>query len=119
MTTYRNMNNIPGPGDPETWGPCTNHPLDPRTPDAQFDEDVIEEKRLEMANARLKDSTDWLREAFSEADEQKLLQMWVAAFSADDPKLVGHLATQLMADYVLPSEEEAAEALVEEAYDEG
>jgi len=22
-----------GPGDPETWGPCTGHPNDPRTPD--------------------------------------------------------------------------------------
>ena len=23
----------PGPGDPETWGPPTGHPQDPRTPD--------------------------------------------------------------------------------------
>ena len=23
----------PGPGDPETWGPCTGHPHDPRTND--------------------------------------------------------------------------------------
>ena len=25
---------LPGPGDEITWGPCTNHPNDPRTPDA-------------------------------------------------------------------------------------
>jgi hypothetical protein len=24
-----------GPGDPETWGPCNGHPLDPRTPEAE------------------------------------------------------------------------------------
>ena len=24
---------LPGPGDPETWGPPTGHPNDPRTPD--------------------------------------------------------------------------------------
>jgi hypothetical protein len=30
MKTWRNM---PGPGDEATWGPCTGHPLDPRTPE--------------------------------------------------------------------------------------
>lgn len=29
-----NPRNMPGPGDEESWGPCTNHPNDPRTPDA-------------------------------------------------------------------------------------
>ena len=29
----KNFNHMPGPGDPETWGPCYGHPLDPRTPD--------------------------------------------------------------------------------------
>lgn len=28
------MTTMPGPGDPETWGPPTRHPHDPRTPDA-------------------------------------------------------------------------------------
>jgi hypothetical protein len=28
-----NERNMPGPGDPETWGPCVGHPNDPRTPD--------------------------------------------------------------------------------------
>lgn len=26
---------MPGPGDPETWGPPTGHPHDPRTPDPE------------------------------------------------------------------------------------
>lgn len=31
MTDYAR---IPGPGDPETWGPYTGHPLDPRADDS-------------------------------------------------------------------------------------
>jgi hypothetical protein len=27
------MSTMPGPGDPQTWGPPTGHPNDPRTPD--------------------------------------------------------------------------------------
>jgi hypothetical protein len=29
MTRYTRF----GPGDPQTWGPCTGHPGDPRTDD--------------------------------------------------------------------------------------
>lgn len=30
-----------GPGDPETWGPYTGHPLDPRNPGPPDDEDRL------------------------------------------------------------------------------
>lgn len=30
-----NQNEMPGPGDPETWGPVTNQPNDPRN-DAEY-----------------------------------------------------------------------------------
>ena len=35
----------PGMGDEATWGPCTGHPLDPRTPD---DDELTEEEAFEM-----------------------------------------------------------------------
>ena len=39
-----------GPGDPETWGPCTNHPGDPRLPDPYepTDDDVLEFYRTSL-----------------------------------------------------------------------
>lgn len=42
------MRNLPGPGDPETWGPVTSHPNDPR-----FDpfEDEDEDSLVEVAVA--------------------------------------------------------------------
>lgn len=36
-----NTNRMPGPGDEATWGPCTGHPLDPRTPDPADLSDLI------------------------------------------------------------------------------
>ena len=35
---YNNESQMPGPGDEITWGPCTGHPLDPRTPPDPEDE---------------------------------------------------------------------------------
>ena len=39
--------NMPGPGDPETWGPCTGHPMDPRTPESLPDDECDVEELLE------------------------------------------------------------------------
>lgn len=33
--------NLPGPGDSDTWGACTGHPNDPRTPELGADADAI------------------------------------------------------------------------------
>lgn len=36
-----NPNDMPGLGDPETWGPVTNHPNDPRNdsePEDEYDD---------------------------------------------------------------------------------
>lgn len=35
----------PGPGDPETWGPYTGHPNDPRAQEHDDNEDREDEKR--------------------------------------------------------------------------
>lgn len=34
---------MPGFGDEATWGPCTGHPLDPRTPELTEDEEAAED----------------------------------------------------------------------------
>lgn len=43
--------NCPGPGDPETWGPCTGHPMDPRTPEPIPDDECSAEELCERYDA--------------------------------------------------------------------
>jgi len=33
----------PGPGDEQTWGPCTGHPLDPRTEEWDLEDEDEDE----------------------------------------------------------------------------
>ena len=44
--------NMPGPGDPETWGPCTGHPMDPRTPESLPDNECDVEELCEHYSER-------------------------------------------------------------------
>ena len=44
----------PGMGDEATWGPCTGHPMDPRTPD-EGDEITNEQAFEELLEQRLED----------------------------------------------------------------
>jgi len=37
------FNHMPGPGDEATWGRCTNHPNDPRTPELIPDPNELED----------------------------------------------------------------------------
>ena len=37
-----NMRTAPGYGDSSTWAPCNGHPMDPRTPDDDFETDARE-----------------------------------------------------------------------------
>jgi len=58
----------PGYGDQTTWAPCTGHPMDPRTPDDDFEQDVrasIEEARasLLMIEEMLDDPRGYSRQA--------------------------------------------------------
>ena len=66
-----NAHNMPGPGDEVTWGPCTNHPMDPRTPP-----DFVESGRaLSDFVDRLQDLNGYLVESFSEAPDGKLQEL--------------------------------------------
>jgi uncharacterized protein YfeS len=102
--------NLPGPGDEATWGPCTGHPGDPRTPD---DSEAIAEKQLEMVDDRIRESVDWVIEAFQEDEEawEKLRQ----ALLKRDSHAIGEAVTEIITGYVEPSMEEALEALKKEA----
>ena len=40
--------NMPGPGDPETWPRCTGHPMDPRTPEQDYDAMTPDEQIEEL-----------------------------------------------------------------------
>ena len=37
----------PGMGDEATWGPCTGHPMDPRTPEVEMTDDEMFQEVLE------------------------------------------------------------------------
>jgi len=82
--------NMPGPGDVETWGPCTGHPGDPRTEDptetAEF-----EEKQREMWEERMTDP-GWISEAVSEAAYYTLLRLGDACLKCEDPPTTEQLA---------------------------
>lgn len=54
-------NNMPGPGDEATWGPCTNHHNDPRTPDYPGAFETREDELLDV----LLDDPDKVVEAFT------------------------------------------------------
>lgn len=48
MRSRYSTNDMPGPGDPETWPPYTGHPNDPRADD---EEDEVEDPRIEQIEA--------------------------------------------------------------------
>lgn len=65
---------MPGPGDPETWGPCTGHPLDPRTVRIE-DTAEFEEKATQMFEERVSDFNGFFLESFTEADDSELVKL--------------------------------------------
>lgn len=110
----RDIRNMPGPGDEETWGPCRNHPNDPRTPDF---EGHIEEKQAEMMELRVRTVIDWVIEAFSECEDGKIWEQMRDAFLAEDHAKLGQIAAGVIADYASPTEDEAAEQIAADQED--
>jgi len=96
---------MPGPGDPETWGPCTNHPNDPRTPD--FDT-MHEEKKQEMVAERSK-NIGWFREALGEAADA-VIEKLIDALTKDTGP-VAQIVQGIVSEYVEPNDWEVGEAL--------
>lgn len=52
---YPYGDSLPGPGDEATWGPCTNHPNDPRTPISIEDEiaELRSQRKEELIEAAM------------------------------------------------------------------
>lgn len=117
MTTYRNMRDIPGPGDPETWPPCNGHPLDPRTPDMYPTDDQISDKQYDMMMDRLRESPAWVIEAFTEYTDSEPFEKIRQGILQDSQGTVMEGVWDLLEAYVMPSEDEAAQAMDEEADD--
>jgi hypothetical protein len=109
MTTdWRNM---PGPGDPETWGPCQNHPNDPRTPD---DTERVERVTAEIIAKRMND-VGWFREALAEADDDQIKEIMDAVKMECDVGM-DQMIAKIVRKYVEPNEWEVIEEI--EAQDE-
>ena len=61
---------LPGPGDMATWGPCTNHPNDPRTPDAP----EVDLDDLYCCLEVVRDLLDKAEAALDDEDEDRALK---------------------------------------------
>ena len=72
---------MPGPGDPETWPPCANHPNDPRTPQREYDE-LDDEEQIE-ALADEYSATELARMAHELRLECNLLRARLASADRD------------------------------------
>ena len=66
---------MPGPGDEETWGPCTGHPMDPRTPPPIEESDWYQDKAQEEFLSRLDDIGGYFLESITEAPDEKLKEL--------------------------------------------
>jgi len=99
--------NIPGPGDPETWGPCTGHPMDPRTPDTS---EAVSEEQERICNERMNDLNGLFVESITEAPDANLAELRDAIKSGDNLK-AGDIVSDMVYRYCTPSEDEAAESL--------
>ena len=78
---------MPGPGDEETWGPYTGHPLDPRQP-LEADETVREEARLEIIDQWIMKDIGTLTEAIEESSDATLRKLWKGFYLQDTKSLI-------------------------------
>jgi len=110
--TYKDFRNLPGPGDPETWGPCLNHPNDPRTPDWSGE---IEERKEEIYLNRLQDLDGYFIEIFTEAAESDLRGLAEAVADAD-AQAIATAVLAMARKYCEPSDEETREEIDNDKY---
>lgn len=93
-----NEHNMPGPGDPETWPPCTGHPNDPRTPEAYEDSDEYKERKQEIFEERVKDLYGYLTESFTEASTESLTAL-AHALLCHDQAQIGFVVKSMVHSY--------------------
>ncbi|MBW1673545.1 MAG: hypothetical protein JRJ45_07830, partial [Deltaproteobacteria bacterium] len=88
--------NMPGPGDEATWGPCTNHPNDPRTPEAPEIDDVWENDDF---MSKVNDLDGSFMECFTEMPDETLLLL-VGLLKAKNLEGIGNLIHWRVEDYL-------------------
>jgi hypothetical protein len=114
VVEVKDWRNMPGPGDPETWGPCRNHPNDPRTPDISERFEQVEQQIIER---RMSD-WQWFQEAIAEANEEQIKSIMALVTSKGDDNLGGTIYG-IVADYVRPNDWEVGEQIeLEDSDDE-
>ena len=106
MKTYTDFNNLPGPGDEETWGPCTGHPMDPRSPDI---DGVFDDMRERMFHRRMEDTEYWV-DAFGEASNEQLDALR-QAFEQHELHLLIDAIYVICHNWMVPTDEEVFEEL--------
>ena len=115
-TTDMPAHMCPGPGDSETWGPCTGHPGDPRTEDAT-ESPAFESKKDGMTEDRFKDLNGWFIESITESSDENLAELRDAIQSGDNLK-AGDIVSDMVYRYITPADEVVLEELNQEP-DEG
>ena len=103
------MRKIPGPGDPETWGPCMSHPGDPRTED-MTETPEWEDTKEQMTNERIRDLNGCLVESITEASDMNLSEL-AEAIIIGDALRVGDIVIDLAHRYCTPSDEDILKKL--------
>ena len=105
---------MPGPGDEETWGPCTGHPMDPRTPEPIEESGWYQDKAKEEFLSRLDDIGGWFLESITEAPDDKLKELAKSVKTAVDPTkqeestahaAIGLLVVAMVEKYCWPGDE--------------
>ena len=108
------FNNMPGPGDPETWGPCAGHPLDPRTVHIE-ETAAYEEAKDSVYREKVSDIGGYFIESIGEASDEwlkELSQLCIKWGDSPSDKVkdveleIGRLVARRVDEYCDPGHEE-------------
>ncbi len=106
----RDMKNLPGPGDPETWGPCTGHPMDPRTEDVR-DTRLFEDTKEYITSKRFADLRGSFLESFTEYCSDEWLKELAEAIQSGDAQKAGDMLIDECYRNIYPSDEDVIERM--------
>ena len=111
------MNNLPGPGDQETWGPCTGHPGDPRTED-RTESVAFEDTKQEMREKNMGGLAAEALSEMSQLTEKRLSEAVMTYEIGTDVYLrtmakleIGEIVWSVVHNYCVPTDEDVIEAL--------
>ena len=115
---YKLGDNLPGPGDHETWGPVT-HPSDPRYNDPT-ESPAFEEMKDTLYRERIQDFNGYFIESFGEASDEWLKELSQLVLKWSDAPTdrimdieitIGRMVASRIADYCTPPDDEVLDAI--------